>query len=213
MVKNPASSGTARQIRPIDSLIQDCTSGASVHKAAWSPSTTPFNSGWDDDIFQVNYMTFSDRHFTLSYPDWLTVIEPGLRVEYRRAIAEDPMVFVRNVFEKTRLAHRYLTDDGIFKIFPFDLMYRFTESHRSIYRATLLGLTLLAGIALLPPWRWLWGAIFPMIAVVAATKVQRQQRQAVGDGGIGHVLQRITGGAVQPRARCRTWPIPSGRRR
>jgi hypothetical protein len=132
-------------------------------------AANPFNSGWDDDIFHVNYMTFSDRHTTLVHPEWRRIIDPGLRAEYMRAVAEDPMVFVRNVIEKTRLAHRYLTDDGIPKIFPYDVIHRFTEFHRSSYRGAMLGLLLLMGIALLPPWRWLWGAIVPMVGVLTVS--------------------------------------------
>jgi len=129
----------------------------------------PFNTGWDDDIFQVNYMTFSDRLFTMSYPEWTEIIEPALGDEYKRTVAEDPMVFIRNVVEKTKLAHRYLNDASIQRIFPYDLIYTFKQSQRVTYRATMLGLMILAGVALLPPCRWLLGAIFPMLAVVAVS--------------------------------------------
>src|SRR6185295_5005227 len=72
----------------------------------------PFNTAWDDDIFQVNYITFSDRFFGWTYPEWGDVIQPALRHEYARIVAEDPMVLVRNVVEKTGLLHRYFTDVG-----------------------------------------------------------------------------------------------------
>src|SRR5205814_3561914 len=31
----------------------------------------PFNVAWDDDVFQVNYMTFTDRFFRIAYPAWI----------------------------------------------------------------------------------------------------------------------------------------------
>jgi len=131
----------------------------------------PFNIAWDDDIFQVNYITISDRFFRWSYPEWSEVSQPALRNEYKRVVAEDPMLFVRNVVEKTKLTHRYLTDPSIPGILPFDLIYVPAESQRFMYRAAMLGLVLLAGVAFLPSCRWLWNAIFPMLALVAVSLV------------------------------------------
>src|SRR6185295_1159328 len=88
---------------------------------------------------------------------------------YTRTVAEDPMVFVRNVVEKTRLAHRYVTDASIPKIFPYDLIATVTPSQRVMYEVTIWGLVMLAVVALLPPCRWLLVAICPMLAVVAVS--------------------------------------------
>ena len=142
--------------------------GSSLYISA-GYAANPFNIAWDDSVFQVNYMTFSDRFFTLTYPQWKAVIEPALFDEFARTVVEDPMVYVRNTVEKARLAHRYLVDPTIPRSFPYDLIYTFSPAQRLTYRATLVGLVILAALGVFAPCRWLWGAILPMLAVAAVS--------------------------------------------
>jgi hypothetical protein len=127
----------------------------------------PFNTAWDDDIFQVNCITLTDRFFRWTYPEWGDVIQPALRHEYERIVIEDPMLLIRNVIEKTRLMHWYLTDTNVPSVYPYDLIYTPRDSQRAMYGATLVGLAVLAGAALRARYRWLWGALLPLLAVVA----------------------------------------------
>ena len=131
----------------------------------------PFNTAWDDDVFQVNYMTFSDRFFVWVYPDWMKTIQPALIAEYRRHVVEDPMVLVRNVVEKARLVNRYMTDAGVAGVFPYDVIYPLEPWQRVMYRATIWGLVFLAAIGSSARFRWLWGALLAMLALLGISLV------------------------------------------
>jgi len=129
----------------------------------------PFNVAWDDDVYQVNYMTFSDRFFSMAYPGWRKTIQPALASEYRRHIAEDPMVLARNVVAKIGLAHRYLTDPGVSDVFPYDVMYPVRLAQRVMYRVTLAGVVMLAVVGAFSRFRWVWGVLLPVLALIVVS--------------------------------------------
>src|SRR5207248_2962730 len=117
----------------------------------------------------LNYIVFTDRFFKMAYPAWMDTVQPALVAEYRRHVIEDPMVLVRNVVEKVRLLHLYLTDASITGAFPYDVIYPLGPAQRAMYRATIAGVLVLAVLGAFSRFRWVWGPLLAMLALLAVS--------------------------------------------